>query len=128
VTLGRPEDIAPDVIIHRVGGGGVANLRLSPLDQRLTPPGISVLLGGTPQEAATQMLQAFPGSKKWQAAAKIVGTTIASAVRQTGFEVIPDPTGRFLNHARLVHPQGTAGFDDANLMMLSQVFHDTTGF
>jgi hypothetical protein len=127
VTLGRPEDIAPETIIHRVGGGSVANLRLSPLDQRLTPPGISVLLGGTPQEAAAQMLQAFPGSKKWQAAAKIVGTATAGVVRQAGFEVVPDPTSRFPNHARLIHPQDAVGFSDANLMVLSQAFHDTTG-
>lgn len=127
MALGRPEDIASDTLVHRVGGGSVSNLRLSPIDQGLIPPGLSVLLGGTPKEAAVQMRQAFPSSRKWQAASRIVGTTTAAALRQAGFEVIPDPTVRFSNHARLIHPQGVAGFTDANLQPLSQAFHDTTG-
>lgn len=66
VSLGRPEDIAPETIVHRVGGGSVENLRLSSIDIQQTPPGISLLVGGTPQEAAAQMLSAFPGSRKWR--------------------------------------------------------------
>jgi hypothetical protein len=64
VVLGKPEDIAPAMVVHRIGGGSVANLRLSQIDLSLQPPGISVLLGGTPQEAAEQMRQAFPKSRK----------------------------------------------------------------
>ena len=127
MAVGRPEDIAPDTVMYRVGGGSVTNLRLSPLDQRLTPPGISVLLGGTPQEAATQMRQAFPNSRKWRETAHTVGTTTAAAVRQAGFETVPDPTTRFPNHARLVHPRGVAGFTDTNLAVLAQTFQDTKG-
>lgn len=127
MAIGRPEDIPPETVVHRVGGGNVANLRLSPLDQKLTPPGISVLLGGTPQQAATQMRQAFPYSRKWRETAHRVGTTTAAAVRQAGFEIASDPTTRFPNHARLVHPRGVAGFTDTNLVVLAQTFQDTEG-
>jgi hypothetical protein len=127
VAVGRPEDIAPDTMVHRVGGGSVANLRLSPLDRKLTPPGISVLLRGTPQEAATQMRQAFPNSRKWRETARTVSTTSAAAVRQAGFELVPDPTTRFPNHARLIHPSGAEGFTDANLAKLAQTFQNTEG-
>lgn len=125
--IGRPEDVAGEAVVHRVGGASVANLRLSAVDRRQTPPGISVLLGGTPQEAATQMRQAFPGSRKWRATAGTVGTTTADALRQAGFEVLPDPTDRFPNHARLVHPDGINGFTDANLELLARTIQETTG-
>lgn len=124
---GKPEDIAPDAVVHRIGGASVGNLRLSALDEKLTPPGISVLLGGTPTEAADQMGRAFPGSRKWQTAAGTVGSTTAAAIRAVGFDVVPDPSHRFPNHARLIHPLGAAGFSDANLARLEQVFQDTTG-
>jgi hypothetical protein len=52
--------LAPGLVVHRIGGGAVANLRLKPRERSLTPPGISVILGGTPQDAADQMRQAFP--------------------------------------------------------------------
>ncbi len=127
MAIGRQEDISPDRVVHRVGGGRVANLRLSPLDQEQTPPGISVLLDGTPQEAAIQMRQAFPRSRKWLAAAGTVATTTAAELRQAGFEIVPDPTVRFPNHARLIHPDGPAGFSDANLETLARTFSETTG-
>jgi len=127
VAIGRPEDIVPETVVHRVGGGNVANLRLSTLEEKLTPPGISVLLGGTPQEAATQMRQAFPSSRKWRRTAHTVGTTTAAALRQVGFEIVPDATTRFANHARLIHPAGATGFRDANLERLAQTFRDTRG-
>jgi hypothetical protein len=73
------------------------------------------------------MRQAFPRSRKWRQTAQTVGTTTAAALRQVGFEVVPDPTSRFPNHARLIHPQGAAGFMDAQLEALAQPFHDTLG-
>jgi hypothetical protein len=73
------------------------------------------------------MRRAFPKSRKWQAGAQIVGSTTAAAVRQAGFDIVPDPTSRFANHARLIHSNGVAGFTDANLATLSQAFRDTTG-
>jgi len=109
-----------------VGGGSVANLRLSALGRKLTPPGISVLLGGDPKQAAEQMRRAFPRSHKWQLAAARVGTTTAAAVREAGFEIVPDPSARFPNHARLIHPQGAAGFTDEALATLSGRFLETT--
>ena len=119
--------IAADEVIHRVGGGGVDNLRLSPVDRTLTPPGFSVLLGGTPQEAATAMRRQFPRSKKWQAGTAVVGSATAEAIRAAGFELHPDPTDRFPNHVRIIHPDGAAGFSDPNLAKLSAAFQDTTG-
>lgn len=127
MAIGRQEDLLPERVVHRVGGGSVANLQLSPLDRALTPPGISVLLDGTPQEAAAQMRQAFPRSKKWLAAAGTVGTTTAAELRQAGFEIVPDPTVRFPNHARLIHSDGASGFSDRNLKKLARTFSDTIG-
>ena len=57
----------------------------------------------------------------------MVGTTSALAVRQTGFEIVPDPTTRFPNHARLTHASGVAGFTDANLEGLARTFQNTEG-
>jgi hypothetical protein len=127
VPIGRPEEIPPDTVVHRVGGGSVANLRLSLLDAQQTPPGISVLLHGTPQEAAAQMRRAFPGSRKWRETTHTVGTTTAAAIREAGFDVVPNPTTRFPNHARLMHPQGVAGFTDEHLVTLAATFRDTVG-
>ena len=127
MPIDRPEEITPDTVVHRVGGGSVANLRLSPLDAQQTPPGISVLLHGTPQEAAAQMRRAFPGSRKWRETAQTVGTTTTAAIREAGFDIVPDPTTRFPNHARLMHAQGVAGFTDEHLVTLAATFHDTVG-
>ena len=127
MPVGRPEEITPDTVVHRVGGGSVANLWLSFLDAQQTPPGISVLLHGTPQEAAAQMRRAFPGSWKWRATAHTVGTTTAGAIRGAGFDVVPDPTTRFPNHARLIHSQGVSGFTDEHLVTLAATFRDTMG-
>ena len=127
MAVGKPEDIAAETVVHRLGGGNITNLRLSVLEQKLTPPGISLLLGGTPQGAATQMRQAFPNSRKWRDSAQTVGTTTAAAIRQTDFNLVSDPTSRFPNHARLIHPNGAAGFSDTNLAQLARIFHDTEG-
>ena len=126
MPTGKPPGIAADVVLHRVGGAAVANLRLSLLDLKETPPGISVLLGGTPQEAATQMRRAYPRSWKWRQTAGTVATGTGGAVKQAGFDVIPDPTSHFPNHARLIHPAGAAGFTDANLAALAKVLTETT--
>lgn len=127
MPLGRPEDILPETVVHRVGGGSMANLRLSPLDAQQTPPGLSVLMGVTPLEAADQLRRAFPRSRKWLQSAHTVGTTTAAAIREAGFEIVPDPTARFPNHARLIHPRGVAGFTDENLQILAATFRNTTG-
>ena len=117
--------IGEDTVVHRLGGGYKENLQLSPLEKDLMPPGISVLLGGTPQEAAAQMRQAFPRSRKWVESLQQVGTATVQAIRNAGFEIMIDPTTRFPNHARLIHPDGVAGFTTINLERLAQVFIDT---
>jgi hypothetical protein len=127
VPIGTPADISPETVVHHVGGASVANLRLSPLDAQQTPPGISVLLGDTPQEAAAQLRWAFPRSRKWRQSAHTVGTTTAAAIREAGFDIVPDPTARFPNHARLIHPRGVMGFTDENLQTLAATFRNTTG-
>ena len=127
MPIGRPEEISPDTVVHRVGGGSVANLRLSLPDAQQTPPGISVLLHGTLQEAAAQMRHAFPGLRKWRETAQTVGTTTAATIREARFDVVPDPTTRFPNHARLMHPQGVASFSDEHLVTLATTFRDTGG-
>jgi hypothetical protein len=127
VPLGKPEDISSETVVHRIGGGSVENLRLSLIDAQQTPLGISVLLGGIPQEAAAQMRRAFPGSRKWRDMAQTVGTTTAAAIREAGFEVVPDPTTRFPHHGRLMHPRGVAGFTDENLATLAETFRNTLG-
>ena len=127
MAIGRAEDIASDVVVHRVGGAAVENLRLSALEKTLTPPGISVLLGGTPEDAANQMRAAFPRSKKWNRSGHTVGTSTAAAIRAAGFEIVPDATDRFPNHARLIHAEGVAGFSDHNLTRLAAAFGNTKG-
>ena len=73
------------------------------------------------------MRHAFPKSKKWREASKTVGTTTAAALRRAGFEVVTDPTERFPNHARLIHPDNAAGFNEINLKRLAETFQDTQG-
>lgn len=119
--------VADDAVVHRIGGAAVDNLRLKPAEHGLTPPGISVLLGGTPQETAAQMRRVLPGSRKWARQAGTVATATAAAIRAAGFDVIPAPSGALPNHARLVHPDGAAGFTDANLAQLAGVFGTTMG-
>jgi hypothetical protein len=118
--------LADDAVVHRIGGAAVANLRLGPLDATAAPPGLSVLVGGTPHQAAARMWAAVP-SRKWLALAGTVGTTAAAAIRAAGFDVIEWPTPKLPNHARITHPDGTAGFTDANLAVLAAAFHTTTG-
>lgn len=129
MAVGKPQDVPPETAIHRIGGAGVANLQLKPSEHVLQPPGISVLLGGTPQEAADLMRAAFPDPvqhARLHEEAGRVGSTTAAALRQVGFEVVPVPTRRLPSHGRLTHPEGTAGFTEANLEQLSRIFHETS--
>ena len=112
---------------HRIGGGDADNLELKPQEAKLNPPGISILIGGTPQQAAADWRAVFtkpgPGAK-----AGTVGTAEIERIRGLGFEVIAVPTPNFPNHGRLIHPtEGAAGFTSDNLQKLSQVFTNTTG-
>jgi hypothetical protein len=120
-------DITPDTVVHRIGGGSVERLRLSTTDLQQSPPGISVLLGGTPEAAADLMRRGYPTSKKWARLAGTVASTTAVLIRQAGFDVISAPTDRFPNHGRIVHSLGIVGFGDDQLGILSQAFTETTG-
>jgi hypothetical protein len=92
---------------------------------KLTPPGISVLKGGSPADAAKQMKAAFPAATKLHQAAQTVGSTTEELIRIAGFDIIPDRTKKLPNHYRIIHPDGAAGFTDENLVELSQVFTDS---
>jgi len=85
------------------------------------------LAGGTPQQAANDMRAAFPKGTNIQAASQTTGTASVDAIRAAGFDVIHDPSAKFPNHARIVHPDGPAGFDDPeNRKKLSAAFKDTS--
>jgi hypothetical protein len=112
---------------HRIGGGAVDNLRLKPAEAKLNPPGIFVLKAPTPAQAAAEMRAAYPAATGLHDAAKTVGSSTLEAIRSVGFDVMAQPTRRLPSHHRIIHPNGAAGFADANLARLSQVFTDTTG-
>src|SRR2546421_9464700 len=115
MPVANPVEIPSKTVVHRIGGASLENLRLKPREQMLAPPGISVLLGGTPAEAAEQMRHAFPDPRKFRQLhnlAQIVGSTTVEAIRRAGFEVLSDPSPRFPNHARLIHAEGVSGFSE----------------
>src|SRR5688572_10864841 len=117
--------LAGDIVVHRLGGNAMENFRLKPQEKQLKPPGISVLLGGEPSEAAQQMLRAYPNprrSARLHALAKRVASSTVDEIRATGFDVIEDPSRNFPNHALIVHPDEIRGFDDATLQNLAAVF------
>lgn len=117
------EEMQPDEVFHRIGGGSVENLSLKPGERDLRPPGISLFRGGTARQAVEQMRQAFPRSLKWgRGQVLTVGTAELRAIREQGFDIMPDPTTRFPNHCRLIHSGLAAGFSDENLQKLSKVF------
>ena len=103
------------------------HLRLKPREATLDPPGISLLRAPAPDEAVGQMRAAFPAANALQAAAQVVASTTVDEIRQAGFDVLPNPTRKWPQHYRLVHPDGVAGFTDVNLLRLSAVFSETSG-
>jgi hypothetical protein len=113
---------------HRIGGGDANNLKLWPAEEKLVPPGFSVLIGGTPKQAAADFRRVFGSHSSLGKKAATVGTTAIGKVRDAGFDVIEDPTTNFRNHGRLIHPtDGAAGFNDANRTRLAAVFTNKTG-
>jgi len=113
--------------MHRIGGSSVENLRLKPREVTLNPPGISLLQGPSPEEAARQMREVFPAANGLHEAAQVIGSTTIDNIRGAGFDIIPNPTKKLPNHYRLIHPDGVAGFNDENLARLSAVFTETSG-
>ena len=115
-------------VVHRVGGGDEKNLGLKPAEAKLNPPGISVLIGGTPADTAAAFRRVFGPKSSLGKLASTVGTAEIEQIRKAGFDVIPVPTKNFPNHGRIIHPtQGAAGFTPENLQKLSPVFTNTTG-
>ncbi len=120
-----PDRIDDDVPIHRIGGGAADNLSLKPAETALSPPGISTLSGGTPAEAVRAMRRHFP--RLAPRGQTVVGSTTAGQIRAAGFDVIMNPTPRFPQHARLIHPDGVAGFTPENLERLAVCFQNQSG-
>ena len=56
---------------------------------------------------------------------RAVGSATKETIRAAGFDVMPDPTRRFPNHHRVIHPDGVVGFVDDNLALLSEAFTNT---
>ncbi|MCU1755884.1 RHS repeat domain-containing protein, partial [Pseudomonas helleri] len=112
--------------VHRIGGNSSDNLRLKDAEKNLDPPGISVLHSCCPCDASRQMREAFPKASGLQRAAETVASGSTDKIRAAGFDVIEDPTKKFPNHARIIHPNGETGFNDDNLGKLSDALGSTT--
>ena len=112
--------------IHRIGGGSVENLRLKPREAALDLPGISVIKASTTDSASREIRAGLPRAKKLHEQAKTIGTASEEAIRSVGFDIIPAPSAALPNHHRIIHPDGVAGFNEANLARLAEVFVDTT--
>ncbi len=119
--------LADDEVVHRVGGAEVPLLRLNSADRTAVPPGLSVLIGDEPAEAAGQMRSAFPG-RRWRVLGNTVATATAGEIRAAGFDVIRAATAKLPNHGRITHPDGEAGFTDENLARLADVFSISSGW
>ena len=117
--------VPEETVVHRIGGASVENLRLGDLDRSAFPPGISVLLGGSPEEAADRIRRAFKNSKKWQRLSKRIASSTAGEIFGFGFSVIECATHKLPNHGRIIHPAGIDGFEDSNLIALSRAFQLT---
>jgi hypothetical protein len=122
---GEPDKLDDHVVIHRIGGGFLENLAIKAAEKTLDPPGISAHQGGTPEEAAEAMRRHFP--RMAPRGATSVGTATVGGIRAAGFDVIINPTPRFPQHVRLIHPAGADGFTTENLAMLAWCFENRTG-
>ena len=113
---------------HRIGGGGPNNLRMRPAEEKLNPPGISIMIGGTPELAAADFRRVFGPHSALGKKARTIGTANIDAIRDAGFDVVEDPSSNFQNHGRRIHPaDGVDGFNDENLRRLSKAFTNQTG-
>lgn len=115
-------DVSPNTLVHRIGGAHIENLRLSELDLKASPPGISVLLFESAEDASERMKLAFKFSKKWKRTASRVSTAVAADIAAAGFQVIDCPTHALPNHGRIIHTEGISGFTDENLARLIAAF------
>uniref|UniRef100_UPI0040487BFC RHS repeat domain-containing protein n=1 Tax=Rheinheimera sp. TaxID=1869214 RepID=UPI0040487BFC len=107
--------------LFRIAGGDASNLKLKGIEKNLSPPGISLLVSTDAQTAAAQFRSKFPNFSF-----SITGQASLRGIREAGFDVMADPTSNFVNHARLVHPAGVAGFNLENRQRLSTHFTNYT--
>jgi len=126
----KGEPLPDDAVVHRIGGASTSGLALKPGEVKLTPPGISLLRADTP-ELAAELAKDVAAKKGWSRmadAAETMGTAKVGDIRAAGFDVIHDPTDTWGQaHARLVHPDGAAGFTPGNLEKLANVFSNKSG-
>src|SRR5258708_19420514 len=97
-----------DGCVHRVGGGDEKNLGLKPHEAKLDPPGISVLMGGTPADTAAAFRRVFGPKSSLGKAAKTVGTADIEQIRAAGFEFVPRPTPNLPPHTAAPPPPQSA--------------------
>jgi hypothetical protein len=93
----------------------------------LNPPGFSVFLGGTAEDAANKLIEAYPHPIKFSTLhelAKRVASGTVEKIKAAEFAVIRDRTKRFPNHARLIHPKGAEGFGEKALKELAKAFSE----
>lgn len=110
-----------ETLIHRIGPNTLENFELKPRERRVAPFGISVLIGGTPEQAALDMITAI-NSSRMRELTKSVSTTSLQQIRSVGYDVVLSPTPNFPNHGTLFHPNGVAGFVQEGLKPLVSVF------
>ena len=72
--------------VCRIGGGKVDNLLMSTVEEGLTPPGISVILAGSADEAALVMRNAFPSATGLIEKSGTIGRTTAEKIGEAGYE------------------------------------------
>ena len=123
--MGAPNS---DDCVHRVGGGDEKNLSLKPHEAKLDPPGISVLIGGTPADTAAAFRRVFGPKSRLAKAASTIGTAEIEQIRAAGFDVVTVPTSNFPNHGRIIHPtEGAAGFTAENVQSCLRFFPTRRG-
>ena len=124
---GKPATLSDDTVVHRLGGKVLDNFQLQRSEEKLNPPGISVLVGGTAKDAARTMLAVYDdpvGYPDIHARSKRIASATIGEIRSQGFDVIANGTRRFPNHGRLIHPLGQEGFASERLNSLVVVFRE----
>ena len=114
-------------VCNGLGAERRATFALKPPEAKLNPPGISILIGGTPEQAAADFRRVFGPRSTLGKQATTVGTAEAHRIREMGFDVLSVPTTNFPNHGRIIHPTEGAGGTPENLERLSKVFTSKTG-
>ena len=113
-------------LVCRIGGGKVDNLLMSAAEEGLTPPGISVILANSADEAALAMRNAFPHAKALIKKSSTIGSTTAEQIRDAGYKLLFKPSNALPTHHRVYHPDGIDAFN-SNIERLASIFVTTIG-